>query len=126
MSNVIGHILPPNASSLGKVVTAFQSEERREKLIRSYGLYRFTPLTITDRAELHREFERTRERGYAVDLEESVSDGYCFGVPIFGRNGDVPAGLSVSLPKFRMRNTAQEEQFIQALKATAAQISSAL
>jgi len=42
MSNVIGHILPPNASSLGKVVTTFQSEERREKLIRSYGLYRFT------------------------------------------------------------------------------------
>jgi len=126
MSNVIGHILPPNASSLGKVVTAFQSEERREKLIRSYGLYRFTPLTITDRAELQREFERTRERGYAVDLEESVSDGYCFGVPIFGRNGEVPAGLSVSLPKFRMRNAAQEEQFIRALKATAAQISSAL
>jgi len=126
MSNVIGHILPPNASSLGKVITAFQSDERREKLIRSYGLYRFTPQTITDRTELQREFERAREQGFAADREESVADGYCFAVPIFGGRGDVPAGLSVSLPKLRMRDAAQEERFVEALKATAARISAGL
>jgi IclR family acetate operon transcriptional repressor len=126
MSNVIGHILPPNASSLGKVITAFQSDERREKLIRSYGLYRFTPQTITDRSELQREFERAREQGFAADREESVADGYCFAVPIFGKSGDVPAGLSVSLPKLRMRSAAQEKRYGEALKATAAQISAAL
>jgi IclR family acetate operon transcriptional repressor len=126
MSNVVGHILPPNASSLGKVITSFQSDERREKLIRSYGLYGFTPQTITDRAELQREFERSRERGFAADREESVSEGYCFAVPIFGRNGDVPAGISVSLPKLRMRNAEQEERFVEALRATAVRISGAL
>jgi IclR family acetate operon transcriptional repressor len=126
MSNVIGHILPPNASSLGKAITSFQSDERREKLIRSYGLYRFTPQTITDRPELQREFERVRERGFATDREESVADGYCFAVPIFGKSGDVPAGISVSLPKQRMRNAGQEDRFFEALKATAAQISAAL
>ena len=126
MSNVVGHILPPNASSLGKVITSFQSDERREKLIRSYGLYRFTPETITDRSELQREFERTREQGFGADREESVADGYCFAVPIFGRSGDVPAGISVSLPKLRMRNAEQEQRLVEALKATAAQISAAL
>jgi IclR family acetate operon transcriptional repressor len=126
MSNVVGHILPPNASSLGKVITAFQSDERREKLIRSYGLYRFTAQTITDRAELQREFERVREQGFSADREESVADGYCFAVPIFGKNGDVPAGVSVSLPKLRMRSAAQEKRLVEALKATSAQISAAL
>jgi IclR family acetate operon transcriptional repressor len=126
MSNVIGHILPPNASSLGKVITAFQCDERREKLIRSYGLYRFTPQTITDRSELQREFDRAREQGFAADREESVADGYCFAVPIFGKIGDVPAGVSVSLPKLRMRSAAQEKRLVEALKATAAQISAAL
>ncbi len=58
MTNVIGHILPPNASSLGKVITASQPEERREKLLRSYGLYRFTDHTITDRSELHVRIQR--------------------------------------------------------------------
>ena len=126
MSNVIGHIVPPNASSLGKVITAFQPDERREKLIRSYGLYRFTPRTITDRSELQREFQRIREQGFASDREESVADGSCFAVPVFGRRGDVPAGISVSLPSLRMRNAEQEARFVEALKATAAQISAAL
>jgi IclR family acetate operon transcriptional repressor len=126
MSNVVGHIVPPNASSLGKVITAFQPDERREKLLRSYGLYRFTPQTITDRSELQRELDRVREQGFAADREESVAEGYCFAVPIFGRRGDVPAGLSVSLPKLRMRNAGQEERFVEAMKATAAQISAAL
>ena len=84
MSNIVGHILPPNASSLGKAITAFQNEERREKLLRSYGVYRFTEHTITDRTDLDREYARVREQKFATDLEESVSDGHCFGVPIFG------------------------------------------
>jgi len=126
MTNVIGHILPPNASSLGKVITAFLPQERRERLIRSYGLYRFTEHTITERNQLQREFDKARELGFAADREESVADGYCFAVPIRAPNGDVPAGISVSLPKLRIRNAEQEELFAKALKATAAKISEAL
>jgi IclR family acetate operon transcriptional repressor len=126
MSNVVGHIVPPNASSLGKVITAFQSDEQREKLIRSFGLYRFTPETITDRSELRREFERVQAQGYAADREESVADGYCFAVPIYGANGQVAAGISVSLPKARMRSPEQEAHFLDTLKSAAARISAAL
>jgi DNA-binding IclR family transcriptional regulator len=57
MSNVAGHILPPNASSLGKVIAAFQTEEQREKLLRSYGCWRFTEHSITDSAQLQEEFK---------------------------------------------------------------------
>jgi IclR family acetate operon transcriptional repressor len=126
MTNVIGHILPPNASSLGKVISAFQPDDRREKLLRSYGLYRFTEHTITDRTDLQREFNDSRAQGFAADREESVSDGYCFAVPIMGPNGEVPAGLSVSLPKLRMRNAEQEDRFVKSLQTAAARISTAL
>ena len=126
MTNVIGHILPPNASSLGKVISAFQPDERREKLLRSYGLYRFTEHTITDRSQLQREFNASREQGFAADREESVEDGYCFAVPILASGGEVPAGISVSLPKLRIRNSEQEEKFVKALKTSAATISAAL
>jgi IclR family acetate operon transcriptional repressor len=126
MSNIVGHILPPNASSLGKVITAFQNEERREKLLRSYGVYRFTERTITDRTELEREFARVRERRFATDLEESVSDGHCFGVPIFGSAGEVGAAISVSLPKARVVDADHQKAILTALRATADQIAAAL
>jgi DNA-binding IclR family transcriptional regulator len=46
MGNTVGRILQPHASSLGKCITAFQREERREHLIRSYGISAITPQTI--------------------------------------------------------------------------------
>lgn len=126
MSNIVGHILPPNASSLGKAIAAFQTEERREKLLRSYGIYRFTERTITDRTELDQEFARVREGRFAIDLEESVSDGHCFGVPIFSSGGDVGAAISVSLPKTRVLDDDHREAILAALQATASQIAADL
>jgi DNA-binding IclR family transcriptional regulator len=126
MSNIVGHILPPHASSLGKAITAHQTDERREKLLRSYGMYRFTEHTITDRTELDREFARVREHGFAVDLEESVYDGHCFAVPIFGSEGDVGAAVSLSLPKSRERDAEHRKAILAALRATADQIAADL
>jgi len=126
MSNVVGLIVPPNASSLGKVITAFQSGDRREKLLRSYGMWRFTGKTIAERNELDREFERIRTQGFAVDREETVADGICFGVPIYGQPNEVWAAISASLPKGRVRDTVHESAIVAALKATAGQISAEL
>lgn len=126
MSNIVGHILPPHASSLGKAITAHQTDERREKLLRSYGTYRFTEHTITDRTELDREFARIREQSFATDLEESVSDGHCFAVPIFGAAGEVGAAVSLSLPKSRERDSEHRKAILTALRATAAQIAADL
>jgi DNA-binding IclR family transcriptional regulator len=126
MSNVVGHIVPPNASSLGKAITTFQSAERREKLLRSYGIWRFTGQTIIDRNDLDHEFARVRTQGFAVDREETIPDGNCFGVPIRGESDEVAAAISVSLPKARLRDARHEKAIVAALKATAAQISADL
>jgi IclR family acetate operon transcriptional repressor len=126
MSNAVGHILPPNASSLGKVIAAFQSSDRREKLLRSFGLYRFTPRTIADRVILDAEFEQVRGQGYATDEEESVPDGYCFAAPIFGKNGEVQAAIGLALPKSRLKAAEQREHFVAALKSAAETISASL
>jgi len=122
MSNVVGHIVPPNASSLGKVICAFQSESRREKLLRSYGIYRFTEHSITDRRDLDREFEEVQARGFAVDREESVYNGNCFGVPVFGEPGKAVAAVSVSLPKVRVRGPEHECELVANLRETASKI----
>jgi IclR family acetate operon transcriptional repressor len=122
MSNVVGHILPPNASSLGKAITAFQPPEQRERLLRSFGTYRFTQHTITDRKELNREYEGIRLQQYAIDREECAYDGICFCAPVLGPNGQVSAAISSSMPKTRLRDAEHEEAIIAAVRATAEQL----
>ncbi|HEY4045329.1 MAG TPA: IclR family transcriptional regulator [Acidobacteriaceae bacterium] len=122
MSNVVGHILPPNASSLGKAIVAFQPPQQIERLLRSFGTYRFTDNTITDQRALLREYESIRLHKFAVDREECAYDGICFSVPIFGPNGQVSAAISSSMPKTRLRNAEHEKAIIAAVRATAEQI----
>jgi DNA-binding IclR family transcriptional regulator len=125
MGNTVGRIVPPHASSLGKAITAFQPEEVRDRLIRSYGIHRFTDHTITDEMELKREFERIRARGYSTDAEESVLEGRCFGAPILNVEGHAVAAISVSSPKMRMREESLQKRLIAALRRAADAVSPA-
>lgn len=122
MGNTVGRIVPPHASSLGKAVAAFQAEEVRDRLVRSYGIHRFTEHTVTDEIELKHEFERVRARGYSTDNEESVLEGCCFGVPILDAHGDAIAAISVSSPKTRIRDEQLQTRVVAALRRAATHV----
>jgi IclR family acetate operon transcriptional repressor len=119
MGNTVGRIVPPHASSLGKAIAAFQPEDVRERLVRSYGIHRFTDRTVTDEVELKREFERVRSRGYSTDQEESVLEGCCFGVPILDGPGDAIAAISVSSPKMRIRDEQLQKRLVAVIRRAA-------
>lgn len=123
MGNIVGRIIPPHASSLGKSIVAFQPEERREKLLRTYGLHRFTANTITDQMQLKREYEQVRARGFSADMEENTPDGCCFGAPILREDGNAIAAVSVSMPKSRVRD---EMRMIAALQRVARELAEEL
>jgi len=124
MSSVVGRILPPHASSLGKSITAFQTEELREKLVRNYGLSPFTPKTIIDETQLREEYAKVRALGYGVDMEEATPGGCCLGTPIFTRNDSVLSGISVSLPGNRLAD--RQDKLIAGLQAASKAITRAL
>ena len=119
MGNTLGRILQPHASSIGKSIAAFQTEERRERLLRSYGILRMTPKTITDETLLREEFRRVREQGYAEDNEETTLDGHCFGAPILLADGEVLAAISMSLPVTRTGSEERRQQLIAGVVRTA-------
>jgi len=119
MGNTPGRILPPNASSLGKAITAFQPPEITEKLVRSYGTHYFTPNTITDEIALRDEFAMIRERGFAEDLEESTAGGRCFAAPILREDGYAIGAVSLSVPMIRFRGEEQRKTIIGAVRETA-------
>lgn len=125
MSNFVGRILQPYASSLGKSITAFQDEALIQTLLDVYGIYRATRNTLVDQLAIQNEFASVRSRGYAEDKEETVEGGYCLGAPIRNPEGRVIAALSASSPKFRV--TAEfMEKFPVRLMETAAGMSRAL
>jgi DNA-binding IclR family transcriptional regulator len=102
MTNKAGRVLPPHASSLGKVITAFQKPEAIDRMVEVYGLVPRTAHTICDRQALLAEFDRIRAQGYALDREESVHGGICIGAAITLDGSSVVAALSVSTPVVRM------------------------
>jgi IclR family acetate operon transcriptional repressor len=122
MGNTVGRIVPPHASSLGKAVAAFQPEEVRDRLVRSYGIHRFTENTVTDEVALRREFELVRSLGYSTDEEESVLEGCCFGTPILDAHGDAIAALSISSPKMRVRDERLQKRLVTALRRAASAV----
>jgi IclR family acetate operon transcriptional repressor len=122
MGNTPGRILPPNASSLGKAVTAFQTPEITERLIRSYGTHYFTPNTITDEIVLRDEFAQIREQGFAEDLEESTPGGRCFAAPILNAGGTAIGAVSLSMPLMRLRGEEQRQVILRAVRETARSI----
>ncbi len=124
MSSVVGRILPPHASSLGKSITAFQSEDLREKLVRNYGLSPFTSHTITDETLLREEYARIRTLGYSGDIEETTLGGCCFAAPIFIRGDSALSGISVSLPKIRLAD--RQPKLVAGLQAAAKAIAKGL
>ncbi len=123
MGNAIGNLIPPHASSLGKCIAAYQPDARREKLLRSFSLARFTPNTIIEEVALGKHLDLVRTQGYATDNEESAPGGCCVGAPIFSRDAQVVAAISISVPTTRF---IHQELRIAAVKDAAKTISEEL
>ena len=123
MGNVVGDMIPPHASSLGKCLTALQAESQQSRLLRGFSMVRFTAHTITEPSVLYKEFEQVRTRGYAMDIEESVPGGCCLSAPVFAPQGRAVAAMSISMPKMRF---VHQKRMVAALKHAAATVTKAL
>jgi len=98
-----------HGSSLGKALLAAMPPDEATGLLGPFPMPVFTPNTIVTLEDLTREFERTRERGYAIDDEESVEGLRCVGVAIRDHAGVSRYAMSVSGPKSRMTYQRTEE-----------------
>jgi IclR family acetate operon transcriptional repressor len=99
--NWVGQRTPLHATSSGKVLLAAASpEERARLLVRPLSV--FTPSTITDRAALDAELDRTAAAGWGATREELELGLNAIAAPIRGRDGVVVAAVSVSGPSYRL------------------------
>jgi DNA-binding IclR family transcriptional regulator len=92
----VGVRIPLHSVAAGKAILAHLPDERVETILDCHGLGRLTDNTITDREELLATLERVRERGYALNDEESWEGVRAVGAPVSAPAGHVLGALSVS------------------------------
>ncbi|UQN10253.1 IclR family transcriptional regulator [Deinococcus sp. QL22] len=99
----IGGILPPHATALGKIILAYRPASEITQLYHGGLLQPYTPNTITSQDELLSDLAHTRQRGYALAIEERALGVCSIAAPIRNPNGEVIAAMSLSIPTRRLQ-----------------------
>lgn len=107
----IGSRLPAHATALGKAMLAFLPSEDIYSLYRERGLEKLTDRTISSLPELVADLEKVRQRGYAIDDQETDAHLRCVAVPI-ARGGRAKAACSISGLADRMTDERIQEMLV--------------
>jgi DNA-binding IclR family transcriptional regulator len=92
-----------HVTALGKAILAHLPRDRVEEIVDSHGLPKETADTVTSRDALFEQLADVRERGYAVDDEETLEGVRCVAAPVKASDGRVLGSISVSAPTSRMQ-----------------------
>ena len=117
----VGRRMPVHATSSGKAIIAFKTEDEQKKILPS-ELKGFTPQTFTNHSQLKADLLQVREKGYAIALEELEFGLNALAVPIRNHEGEVIACVGVSGPSHRFTEEYIYEIIPSVLK-TSAQLS---
>jgi len=98
----VGRRAPAYCTGVGKVLLAHVPGSELEAFLQAVKLERSTQNTITDKAALEMELEKTRQRDYAVDDKEHEDGVCCIACPIRGHTGEVIAAVSVTASTLRL------------------------
>lgn len=118
----IGKIRHLNTCAAGKAILANYPRSRVEQLIERWGLKARTENTITDRERLLQELETIRERGYAMNKEESAKGLQAIGAVVRRPDGSTLGAISLSGPVHRMNGERIDEELPNKLLGTVEEI----
>jgi DNA-binding IclR family transcriptional regulator len=108
----VGQRMHINCTAVGKVLTAFLSEEEFKRTVQAKRLIKHNQNTISSIGKFREELSRVRAAGYAVDDEEEEVGVRCVGAPVFDHSNRVVAALSVAgtttqIPENRIKELAR-------------------
>jgi IclR family transcriptional regulator, blcABC operon repressor len=119
----VGGRFPACFTSSGKAMLATLPAGRVAQLLPQRLDHGLTRHSVASRAALERQLRQVRERGFAVDDEETAEGMHCFGAAVFGpRPGEAVAAVAVSLIK-ASTSAAREREVIRAITSLAADVS---
>jgi DNA-binding IclR family transcriptional regulator len=105
VQQMIGSRAPLHVTAVGKLMLGQSGVDAIEGYAQRTNLPAYTRNTINNVQRLHAECSTAVEQGYALDNEEAEIDVGCIGVLIFDNTNVAIAGLSVSAPIERRRES---------------------
>ena len=124
MAAAVGGRAPLHCTAVGKVLLAFQPADYVRQVIER-GLSVQTPKTLTRREAVLDLVEEVRERGHAIDDEESENGLRAIAAPVRNHAGAVIAAVGVAAPVQRMSKKVMQAS-VPAVVETANAISARL
>lgn len=122
----VGTRFPAYATSLGKVLLAFQDEAAVDAFLNEAELPRLTENTITSASELRKLFRRIRSEGYASAQDELDYGIVSVAVPVFDRDRQIAAAINCSTSTTRISRDELVRTRVPLLRKAAAEIEDAL
>ena len=92
----VGKRIPVYCSAMGKVLLAWLDDKVVNELLGHITFEKIAPNTILDKETLKLGFPEVKERGWAIDDEESAKMVRCVSAPILNQTGEIHAALGVS------------------------------
>jgi DNA-binding IclR family transcriptional regulator/sugar lactone lactonase YvrE len=102
MANGVGARLSIGATSIGKALLAYRPPEELHRFLSAGNLKAVTPNSILNPAELQRELDLVKARGYAVSIEESTLGVSSVAAAILDHRGCAIGAVAISGPSFRL------------------------
>lgn len=102
LASGVGARVAIHASGAGKAIMAHLDPPARQLLLSQIELERFTPNTITDRAELARQLDLIKARGYAVSFEEQHVGVSSVAAPILDHRARAIGAIAIVGPSYRL------------------------
>ncbi|MBW2148706.1 MAG: IclR family transcriptional regulator [Deltaproteobacteria bacterium] len=114
-------------TSIGKAYLSTLSEDSLKEIVARIDFAAKTRKTIVDKNELFKEIEKTRDRGYAVCVEEYLPGLITIGAPLINlETGRGLGGVSFDFSIIQQNAQAMEEQYSSLIVQLARSISEVL
>ncbi|WP_428410426.1 IclR family transcriptional regulator domain-containing protein [Hyphococcus sp.] len=126
LSANVGTRFPAHATSLGKVMLAFQPEEVIKDYFAKASLTRFTERTVTSPKDLRNLFAKVREDGYASALDELDYGIVSVATPVFDRERRIVAAINCSTSTTRISLEELIRAHVPVLRRASSEIQTAL
>lgn len=98
----VGEFFYLHSTAVGKAILSELSPSQVDQIINRWGMPQQTSDTLTSINDLREELEEIRNRGYAINDEESMAGLRAVACPILRPSGAVCGALSVTGPTYRI------------------------
>ena len=102
VASMLGVRCPVHVSAVGKAIWSNLPAAEQNRLFDLIDCASLTSKTLTDKGQIRKELRLTKDRGYAIDDEETFDGVRCVAAPVRNHRDETIAAMGISGPSTRL------------------------